>query len=381
MRFKHAILDRDGVLNQEAPDRGYVREPEAFHWLPTALEGLVILSRAGVRISIATNQSGVGRGLMTLEQLHAVHERMRRDAKQAGVDLENVFFCPHAPDAGCDCRKPATGLIKAAIARSGIHPDDTVVVGDDLRDLEAAQRSGVAAVLLRTGKGRSNEARVRDLGVPIYNDLPAFARAILADTLSTETQDNMTIHQVFAEHASVMTQAAAELPPVLERIVALFDQCMRGGHKILACGNGGSACDSQHLVAELVGRFRDERRALPAVALTADTAILTAVGNDYGYERVFARQVEALGQQGDLLLAISTSGNSPNVVQAARTARGLGCVVVAFTGAQGGKLTEHADVVLRAPSTVVARIQEVHALSIHIIADALDALLRRATVE
>src|SRR6516164_8336627 len=131
----------------------------------------------------------------------------------------------------------------------------------------------------------------------------------------------MSIEEVFAEHAQVTSRAAAELPRVLETVAESMHRCLREGHKILACGNGGSAADAQHLVAELVGRFRDERRALAAIAFTADTAILTSVGNDYGYERVFARQVEALAQRGDLLFAISTSGNSPNVVAAAQAAR------------------------------------------------------------
>ena len=186
----------------------------------------------------------------------------------------------------------------------------------------------------------------------------------------------MTIPEVFADHAAVAARAALELPAVLERAVGRLQECLRAGGKILACGNGGSAADAQHLVAELVGRFREERRALPAIALTADTAILTAVGNDYGYERVFARQVEALARAGDVLLAISTSGNSANVLQAAQTARTLGCTVIAFTGAGGGALAGHADLLIKAPSTVVARIQEMHTLCIHAICEALDALIR-----
>jgi D-sedoheptulose 7-phosphate isomerase len=186
----------------------------------------------------------------------------------------------------------------------------------------------------------------------------------------------MTVEQIFAEHAEVIRQAALELPRTLEQITARVFQTLHSGCKVFACGNGGSAADAQHFVAELVGRFRDDRRALAAIALTADTAILTAVGNDYGYERVFARQLEALARHGDLLFAISTSGNSPNVVQAALTARGLGCTVVALTGAAGGDLSAHADLIVRAPSKITARIQEVHTLCIHAIADGLDALIR-----
>jgi D-sedoheptulose 7-phosphate isomerase len=128
-----------------------------------------------------------------------------------------------------------------------------------------------------------------------------------------------------------------------------------------------------------VGRFLHERRALPAIALTADAATLTAIGNDYGYERVFSRQLEGLASKGDLLFAISTSGNSPNVLQAAQTARARGCVVVAMTGERDSKLTSYADpgLLIRAPSIVTARIQEVHTLCIHAIADSLDNILRQ----
>jgi phosphoheptose isomerase len=185
----------------------------------------------------------------------------------------------------------------------------------------------------------------------------------------------MSVQDVFAEHCAVAARAAEQLPPVIERIVATAHECLRGGHRILACGNGGSAADAQHMVAELIGRFRDERAALPACALTADAATLTALANDYGYERVFARQVEALACAGDVLFAISTSGNSPNVVLAAQAARARGCTVIALTGEGGGRLAAQADVVLRAPSSVVARIQEVHSLCIHAIVESLDQLI------
>lgn len=190
----------------------------------------------------------------------------------------------------------------------------------------------------------------------------------------------MSISDVFMEHAKVTTRAAAELPEVLERVVRAVDETLRCGRTIFACGNGGSAADAQHLVAELVGRFLLERRALPAIALTADAATLTAISNDYGYERVFARQLEGLAKKGDLLFAISTSGNSPNVLQAAETARHLGCIVVAMTGERDSKLAALVDpgLLIRAPSAVTARIQEVHTLCIHAVADSLDALMRQA---
>lgn len=181
MRYKHVILDRDGVLNQEAHGGSYVLDPEHFFWIPGALEGLMMLSQAGVHLTVATNQSGVGRGLMTLAQLEAVHERMRADALRQGVRLDTVLFCPHAPDYGCPCRKPAPGLIREALARSGFRAAESLVVGDDQRDIEAASRAGVRAALVRTGKGRKTEALLRGTELPeTYDDLPQLARAILA---------------------------------------------------------------------------------------------------------------------------------------------------------------------------------------------------------
>jgi D-glycero-D-manno-heptose 1,7-bisphosphate phosphatase len=180
MNFRHIILDRDGVLNHEAPEGSYVREPSEFRWLPGALEGLAMLRRAGLRLSVATNQAGVGRGLMSLAQLAAVHDHMQTEAATHGGALDAVLYCPHAPEEHCSCRKPAPGLILAAVAGSGIAASDSIVVGDDRRDLEAAERAGVAAALVRTGKGRRTEALLGAAAVPAYDDLRELARAILA---------------------------------------------------------------------------------------------------------------------------------------------------------------------------------------------------------
>lgn len=172
--YRHLILDRDGVLNREADGAGYVLTPEEFFWLPGALEALATLHRAGVYLTVATNQSGVGRGLMTLAQLEAVHSRMRAEAAHHGGPLDAVLFCPHAPEARCDCRKPAPGMIHEALARSGFAAAETLVIGDAERDIEAASRAGVAAALVRTGKGRKTEAHL-GATLPIYDDLLQFA--------------------------------------------------------------------------------------------------------------------------------------------------------------------------------------------------------------
>ena len=140
-------------------------------------------------------------------------------------------------------------------------------------------------------------------------------------------------------------------------------------------GNGGSAADCQHLAAEFVGRFTRERRALPSIALTVDTSILTAIGNDYGFDAVFSRQIEALANQGDVVIGISTSGNSPNVLNAMLVAKEKGCVTVAFTGETGGKLAPLCDLTLKIPSKVTARIQEMHILCGHILCDIAEEAL------
>ena len=145
-----------------------------------------------------------------------------------------------------------------------------------------------------------------------------------------------------------------------------------GGHKVLFCGNGGSAADSQHLAAEFVGRFQKERKGLPAIALTVDTSILTSVANDYGYEAVFARQVQALGERGDVLVGISTSGNSKNVLLAIEEAKAKGITCIGMTAEGGGKMAEICDICLAVPVRVTARAQEMHILMGHILCELVD---------
>jgi len=162
----------------------------------------------------------------------------------------------------------------------------------------------------------------------------------------------------------------------LERLTDAVHRTLVRGNKVLACGNGGSAADAQHFVAELVGRYLEERRALAAVALNTDGSVLTCVSNDYDYERVFARQIEALGRPGDLFLGITTSGRSPNILRALETAGRLGLETAALLGRDGGPALPLARVAIVVPSTETARIQECHGLMIHLLCEALDQRLR-----
>lgn len=186
------------------------------------------------------------------------------------------------------------------------------------------------------------------------------------------------IQNQFEDSVAVKQAAYAAMAHSIEAAIRLMADSLRAGGKVMACGNGGSAADSQHFAAELLNRFEKERPPLAAIALTTDTSTLTSIANDYAYEQVFAKQVAGLGRAGDVLLAISTSGNSPNVMAAIESAHARGVKVVALTGKGGGKIAGMLlpdDVHLCVPAERTARIQEVHLLTIHCLCDGIDALI------
>ena len=191
---------------------------------------------------------------------------------------------------------------------------------------------------------------------------------------------DMTAHlrQHFEEGIELRRRMAETMPREIARAGEALAAALKAGRKALACGNGGSAADSQHFAAEIVGRFERERPGMPAVALTVDTSALTALANDYDWDRVFAKQVEALGQAGDVLLAISTSGNSKNVVEAVRAAQSKGLVVIALTGRDGGamaKMLTAKDFHLNVAHPRTMRVQEIHLLAIHCLCEVVDNVI------
>jgi len=192
------------------------------------------------------------------------------------------------------------------------------------------------------------------------------------------TKINDLIKQNFRESIEAKQKAAPLLEEPIETAIDIIVNAFRSGNKLLICGNGGSAADSQHFAAEFTGRYEMERKPLPAIALTTDTSALTAIGNDYSYEVVFSKQVEALATKGDVLFAISTSGNSANVVKAIEVAKQKGMLIIGLTGKDGGKIAkmlDSHDINICATTNRTARIQEIHILVLHTICDAVDTLL------
>lgn len=179
----------------------------------------------------------------------------------------------------------------------------------------------------------------------------------------------------FLESSELVKQSLATLRRPIIKAANLITRCFAGGGKLLICGNGGSAAQSQHFAAELVGRYLKERKPLPAIALTTDSSALTAIGNDYDFSKIFSRQLQALAKPGDVLVCVSTSGNSLNVLSAANQAHSLKLKTIAFSGFDGGKLKSICDINLIVPSHSVPHIQEVHLTIIHIICDLIESSL------
>lgn len=184
-----------------------------------------------------------------------------------------------------------------------------------------------------------------------------------------------TFSDIFQQQLAAHHKATERLPehqPLLEKLSETIIDCLHTGHKVLFFGNGGSAADAQHLAAEFVIRYRINRRSLPALALTTDTSMLTACGNDFGFETIFARQIEGLAHAGDIAIGITTSGNSANVIAGLEAAKAKGCITVSFTAESGGRAAEIADIAFKAPSPITAHAQECHMIVGHILCEMVD---------
>ena len=264
----------------------------------------------------------------------------------------------------------------------GLKAVDEVVIFDDLTPKNLIHEIK-PDVLVKGGDWNENEIIGADfvkanggkvVRIPLVE---GYSTTAIAERMHPESKSSSGLDLLSAslqEHAEVFDRLASDTDAVKD-CAALLLETFKNGNKVLLCGNGGSAADAQHIAAEFVGRYESERIALPAISLTTDTSALTALANDYDFERIFARQVDALASSGDLLVAISTSGNSLNVIAAVMKAREKGCRVIGLTGAKGKKLASLCDACVMVPSARTARIQEAHITVAHIWCEIIDAAL------
>jgi histidinol-phosphate phosphatase family protein len=379
------FLDRDGTIME---DRGYLADPAEVVLLPGVLDGLRALTAAGTRLVVVTNQSGVARGLIPASALEALHRQLATTLRAKGIELAGIYSCPHGPEDGCGCRKPAPGLAHQASKDLGLDLTDSLVVGDRASDLGLARALNVPSALVLTGAGRRTLAENGATPSLVVRDLRDLARHFpdsrqALDTCASESSmidpdmAAAAIRQHLSESAAVLSHTAVECASDIIHAARLIAVALDRGGKLLLCGNGGSAADCQHLAAEFVNVLaRDRpRRALAAIALTTDTSLLTAVANDSGFEQVFSRQIEALGDPGDVLLAISTSGRSPNVVRALVEARSRGLETVLLTGPDSADRPA-SDCAIRVPARNPQQAQEAHIAVGHL----LCALVERGLI-
>lgn len=360
------ILDRDGTINIE---RNYLSSIENMELLPGAAEGIRILNRLNCPVVVISNQPVVARGDCSLETLEAIHRRMNALLAGEGAAVDAIYFCPHSPADNCACRKPKTALFEKARDAFTADLARSFVVGDKCSDIQAGRGIGATTFLVRTGHGLETERARECCPHHVVDDLKAAAAGI---------SSIIRVQKHLSESAEVKRRLADSpaAPAIAEAARQVAARVSRGG-KIMLCGNGGSASDSQHIAAEFTNRLRAtmERPGIPAIALTTDTSYLTARGNDYGFDDVFERLVDTLGNPADALIALSTSGNSPNVVRAVAKAREKQILTVALLGGKGGELARIADVPLIVPSDSVQYIQESHIAIGHILCELVEETL------
>jgi D-glycero-D-manno-heptose 1,7-bisphosphate phosphatase len=388
---RFVLLDRDGTLVLE---KHYLKDPQALELYPEALAALRRFQDLGLGILILSNQSGLARGLFRREDLEAIHHQLRLLLAKEGLYLDGIYVCPHAPEDDCRCRKPKPGLVWQAVEDHGFDPSRSFVIGDKASDIELGKAIGAITILVETGYGKETLRKGGTAPHYVALDLLDAARFVegklrvedaldpsLRSKVWKETRCQASLAKIqthFLAGALLRERAAYHLlPPILEA-VALMAEAVQAGNKILLCGNGGSAADCQHMAAELVGRLdRNRLRApIPALALTTDSSILTAVANDCGFPEVFERQIEALGKKGDVLLAISTSGSSPNILRAVQKAKALSLTVIALTS-QEAPLASQADVAIAVPGTDTQLVQELHLAVEHLLCLLLEEELAR----
>lgn len=384
------ILDRDGTINVE---RHYLTDPGQVELLERAAAGLRVLRRMGLKLVVVSNQSAVGRGYTDEETLARIHDRLLELLQAEGAELDAIYVCPHTPSESCRCRKPGLALLERAAQDFGADLREAFLIGDQASDIEAGRRANATTLLVTTGYGGQSLGGGNprpDYVVPSLLDAAHLVSVILGRqrlaTVGTGFPGPLTavwerwsslIQAQLLEAAEVKRLMSQSCTDAILAAAQVIVRALRSGGKVMLCGNGGSAADAQHIAAELVGRLRrrSERPALAALALTTDTSCLTALANDFGFEQVFERQVQALGRPEDVLVGISTSGDSQNVVRAVNAARAVGMGTVALLGQGGRSLEGLVDVAIAVPSSNTPRTQEGHIAAGHILCELVEQML------
>lgn len=318
--------------------------------------------------------------------IHPGHVDLLRRAKSLGTRLIVGINSDESVRQIKGPGRPFMSQDDRAAVLSALEPVDEVIVFDELTPESLIKRIK-PDVLVKGGDWPTDEIIGSDFvianggtvhSLPLLSNYSStgIVERIRVPTNGHKPATDGIVAASLRQHAETFEALLSNSVPEIERCAELIFATIEAGNKVLVCGNGGSAADAQHIAAEFVGRYEAERRSLPAIALTTDTSALTAISNDYGFERVFARQVEGLAREGDLLIAISTSGDSPNVIAAVMSARRLGCKVVGLTGEKGKKLASLCDLCVMVPATRTARIQEAHIFIAHVWCEVLDSRLR-----
>jgi D-sedoheptulose 7-phosphate isomerase len=322
--------------------------------------------------------------------IHAGHISLLNQAKSYGDRLIVAINSDESVRAIKGKKRPIINEKDRAIVLLGLEAVDEVRIFNDLTP-EALIKEINPDVLVKGGDWKESEIIgaefVRNKGGEVYsiplregysttNIIERYSEASKSKTTTKKkANNNDLIELALTQHIEVFEDLLAENTRAIYDCAEVIYRAIAKGHKILICGNGGSAADAQHIAAEFVGRYETERMALPAIALTTDTSALTALANDYGFEKIFSRQVEALAGRGDVLIAISTSGKSPNVIEAIMTARQRGCQVIGLTGGRGKKLASLCDLCVVVDIAKTSRIQEAHITIGHIWCEYLDSRL------
>lgn len=283
--------------------------------------------------------------------------------------------------------RPIVGQEARKAVLLGLESVDEVVIFDELTPQQIIEEIA-PDILVKGGDWPESEIVgadfVRSRGGEVHSLplLDGYSTTAIVDSMNspttTQAPADASIDASINEHQEALAELRSTLQPQIEETAKVIYDTFKAGKKVLICGNGGSAADSQHLAAEFVGRYETERIAMPAIALTTDTSSLTAITNDYDFERIFVRQIEALGNEGDCLIAFSTSGNSPNIIAAVMEARRRGMTVIGMTGSGGKKLAGLSDHCIMAPSARTARIQECHGLIYHLWCQLVDSYVAEA---